>query len=372
MRALWLALCLALTLAVPVRAAGTVLTVNAPDTLPGVGKTLTVTVDISGNPGISTAQFTLTYDKSMLECTGIEPGAMLDGAQVASNFKGREGAMIAAASDGELTGNGELAVFTFKVKKSGDPILTVASPLLCREGGAEIPVSVVGAKVKDAGLRNDPEEYLPADDAEEEEELPVAESGKEPLPEEAVESLFVDTAGHPNELYINEAVERGFFQGYADGSFKPNGNVTRGAFVTVLWRMAGRPEPTAAAPFTDIGHVSEEFRSAIAWAYEKGYINGRSATAFAPGDPMSRQATMKILFHHYGGGSGMEVTFREAYDAFFTDSATLNEQFKAPMYWGIYNGLIEGKTENTLGGPTVADRALLATVLVKYTDRFGA
>ena len=42
------------------------------------------------------------------------------------------------------------------------------------------------------------------------------------------------------------------------------------------------------------------------------------------------------------------------------------------MYWGIYNGLIEGRTENTLDGPTVADRALLATVLVKYTDRFGA
>lgn len=373
-RALWLTLCLALTLVVPVRAAETVLTVNAPDTLPGVGKTLTVTVDISGNPGVSSVQFTLTYDKSMLECTGIEPGAVLNGTQVASNFKGREGAMIAAASDGELTGDGELAVFTFKVKKSGTPAFTVASPLLCRDGGNEVSVSVIGAEVKDAGRRNDPEAYLPADDPEEE-ELPVAEPEEEPeeeLPEEAGESLFTDTAGHPNELYINEAVERGFFQGYADGGFKPNGNVTRGAFVTVLWRMAGRPEPAAAAPFTDIGHVSEEFRSAIAWAYEKGYINGRSATAFAPGDPMSRQATMKILFHHYGGGSGMEETFRETYDAFFTDSAALNEQFKAPMYWGIYNGLIEGRTENTLGGPTVADRALLATVLVKYTDRFGA
>ena len=41
------------------------------------------------------------------------------------------------------------------------------------------------------------------------------------------------------------------------------------------------------------------------------------------------------------------------------------------ILWGLYNGLIEGKTENTIGGPTVADRATLATTLVKYTDRFG-
>ena len=84
---------------------------------------------------------------------------------------------------------------------------------------------------------------------------------------------------------------------------------------------------------------------------------------------MSRQATMKILFNHYGGGSGMEVMYTAIYDSCFTDSASLG-QFKAPMYWGIYNELITGKTPTTLEGATVADRALLATILVKYTDRF--
>ena len=272
----------------------------------------------------------------------------------------------------EMDEDGTVAKFTFKVKDEVDLDFGVMDIALADVEGKDITYTVTGAKLEES--KQEPSKPAPEEEKEEvpkelpkEEELP-----EEAVPEEAGESLFTDTAGHVNESYINEAVERGYFQGYADGSFKPGNPVTRGAFVTVLWRMAGRPEPTSATPFTDIGQVSAEFQKAIAWAYEKGYINGRTATIFAPGDSMSRQATMKILFYHYGGGSGMETMFTSIYDDFFTDSATLNEQFKAPMYWGIYNGLIEGKTENTLGGPTVADRALLATALVKYTDRFGA
>lgn len=357
--ALFLSVCLALSLAVPAQAANTELAINAPDELPDVGETFTVTVDISDNPGLAAVQFTLDFDDSVVDCVSARTGEVLKGTLSATNPDAPDGAIIAAASMDVQTADGTLATFIFKVVGSGTPDIKIKDYILTGTDGEDMDFDF--ATGTDTKPNKKP---VVKEDVEEEPEIP-----DETVPTK--EGRFTDTGGHPSESYIYEAVDRGFFQGYADGSFKPNGNVTRGAFVTVLWRMAGRPEPTNTTPFTDIGNVSAEFQKAIAWAYGKGYINGRTATTFAPGDAMSRQATMKILFHHYGGGSGEELMYYGIYDSYFTDGATLNEQFKAPMYWGIYNGLIEGKTETTLGGPTVADRALLATTLVKYTDRFG-
>lgn len=355
--ALFLSACLALSLMVPAQAANTELAINAPDELPDVGETFTVTVDISDNPGLAAVKLTLGFDESVVDCVDVISGSVLKGALAATNPDAKDGAIIAAASAQDKTGDGTLVTFEFEVVGEGNPDIEVSEYVLSNSKGEEIDFDFnVDVDVKPGNK--------PVVEEEEENKTSAVTTPTK-------EGRFTDTGGHPSESYIYEAVDRGFFQGYADGSFKPNGNVTRGAFVTVLWRMAGRPEPTNTTPFTDIGNVSAEFQKAIAWAYGKGYINGRTATTFAPGDAMSRQATMKILFHHYGGGSGEELMYYGIYDSYFTDGATLNEQFKAPMYWGIYNGLIEGKTETTLGGPTVADRALLATTLVKYTDRFG-
>lgn len=371
-RALLLVVCLVLGLMIPAKAAGTVLEVDAPETLLGIGETFTVTVNISGNPGINAVQMTLAYDETVLDCTRARVGDALSGSLSAANPDASDGARVAAASVDALTEDGVLATFTFTVKGSGTPEFSLLDTMV-NQGSEPVNFTVTGAKLEES--KPEPVEPAPApapEEEPEEEELPAVKDPEEELPAEETDSRFTDTTGHVNEFYINEAVDRGFFQGYADGSFKPDGSVTRGAFVTVLWRMAGKPMPNQAAPFTDIGKVSTEFQLAIAWAYENGYINGRTATTFAPSDPVSRQATMKILFHLYGGGSGAEVMFTGIYDDYFEDSGSLTDQFKAPMYWGVYNELIEAKTEQTLSGASVADRALLASVLVKYTDRFGA
>jgi hypothetical protein len=191
-------------------------------------------------------------------------------------------------------------------------------------------------------------------------------------PVQEAEHKFTDTADHWAESYINTAVERGYFQGYADGSFQPGKQVTRGAFVTVLWRMAGKPAATSDTPFTDVGGVSDEFRSAIAWAYEQGYISGRTETTFAPSASVTRQAAMKILYQFAGGASGGETMFTAIYDSSFTDSGSLPDWAKAPMYWAYYNQLISGTSTTTLGGGGAASRAQLAKILVNYADQFGA
>jgi len=76
--------------------------------------------------------------------------------------------------------------------------------------------------------------------------------------------VFSDVAGHWAETAINSAAKKGWVTGYPDGTFRPEGHLTRAEIVTVINRMTARgidreDIPSFAASFTDL--------SASHWAY---------------------------------------------------------------------------------------------------------
>lgn len=361
MKKRWLSLLTALLLCLglvpPALADSTEITVTPSVQTAAEGDTFSVTVALSGNPGFSAVQFTLKYDASKMECVRASTGELLSGMLAAANPSADGGAIVAAASTEQVTGDGVLATFTFRALDGAGGEFRLADVILSDSDGSAVPFGSTAGKV---------EAETPS----------VPPSPQQPLPEgpgvpPAAETAprFNDTSGHWAEDYINAAVDKGFFRGYADGGFHPGDRVTRGAFVTVLWRMAGCPEPAAGTPFTDTGHLSAEFQKAIAWAFGSGYISGRTAATFAPGEPVTRQAAMKILYLYAGGVSGQELFFTKVYDDTFTDSAALAAWAKAPMYWGIYHELISGTSATTLGATGVATRAQLAKILVNYSEK---
>ena len=350
---LFLTLLLVVQLTATAFAADTVLNVTADKTLPSAGETFDVTVAISGNPGFSAVQFSLAFDSSVVECTSISKGDILQGTFGAERASASGGAVLAAASSRPITKDGVLASCTFKVLKDGDPAFSLKNVVLSYTDGSPISYKI-SIPYHEAPEIPAPEVTPPA---EEEPELPM--------------QLFSDVpSDYWAASFVEKAVELGLITGYNDGTFRPKNQVTRAQFVTMLWRMAGKPESSGETPFTDTSALSAEFKAAIAWAYEKGYIGGRTATTFAPADPLSRQAAMKVLFLYSGGKSGTETLFTDIYDDQFTDSSTLASWAKAPMYWAVYNKLITGTTTTTLGATQTATRAQLAKILVNYAETF--
>ena len=64
-------------------------------------------------------------------------------------------------------------------------------------------------------------------------------TGSEQWTEEAgPESRFVDAAGHPCAGAIGRVCARGLLEGYPDGSFKPDGTITRAEMALILDRLA--------------------------------------------------------------------------------------------------------------------------------------
>ena len=402
--ALFLVLFLALSVVLSGKgtAAGTRLEIRSPTEPVKAGERFEVTVDLTGNPGLGAIQFTLVYDHSQMQCGRADVGSLLEGTFSTANPEPEEGAIVAAASMDEITGDGTVGHFVFLADKDLDIFeFSLEDVIISTLSNEDIPYTVAGLRTvtgqrsatatptparrstaKPTPVRGATATPTPARSSTVT-PTPVRSAAATPTPVQGTPSAsggntetaqaprFTDTAGHWAEAYINQGAERGLFGGYTDGSFRPGNQLTRAEFMMVLWNLAGRPDSSGKTPFTDIGGRSENIRNAIAWAYGKGYISGTSDTTFSPGLPLTRQAAMKILFSYNGGESGMEKMFTATYDANFTDSSLIAAWAKPAMYWGVYNVIINGTTPATLSPGGTITRAQLAAIMVRYTDRFG-
>lgn len=386
--AIGIALLLAVQLLTPLAcAAGTTLKLTAPDKLPDVGQTFTVTAELTGNTGLAAVQLSLGYDDSVVECTGIENGALVAGMLAASNpYATRDGvgAILAAATTTAVKTDGSLAVFTFRVKAAGDAKLTLADALLSDTDGKALPLSyslpalIAQGSGSDSGSGSGSDAEKPGTDNKKSEDDKKSEDEDKPedeekpadgAQEEVKSGSFRDvTRGHWAFASVERAAELGLVTGYSDGTFRPDTPVTRAQFVLMLWRMCGKPAAAKAASFADAS--ADWYQDALSWAVEKGYVNGLSDTRFGPDAPITRQQAMAILFRLNGGQSGTELTLTGIYEQTFADSTTIASWAKDATWWAVYHELVSGVGGSRIAPEANASRAQIAAILLRYADKF--
>ena len=374
--AIGIALLLAVQLLTPLAcAAGATLKLTAPDKLPDVGQTFTVTAELTGNTGLAAVQLSLGYDDSVVECTGIENGALVAGMLAASNpyaTRGGVGAILAAATTTAVKTDGSLAVFTFRVKAAGDAKLTLADALLSDTDGKalslsySLPALIAQGSTGSGSTGETPgaDDKKSDDDKKSEEEKPA-----DTTQEEVKAGSFRDvTSTHWAFASVERAAELGLVTGYSDGTFRPDTPVTRAQFVLMLWRMCGKPAAAKAASFADAS--ADWYQDALSWAVEKGYVNGLSDTRFGPDAPITRQQAMAILFRLNGGQSGTELTLTGIYEQTFADSTTIASWAKDATWWAVYHELVSGVGGSRIAPEANASRAQIAAILLRYADQF--
>ena len=386
--AIGIALLLAVQLLTPLAcAAGTTLKLTAPDKLPDVGQTFTVTAELTGNTGLAAVQLSLGYDDSVVECTGIENGALVAGMLAASNpYATRDGvgAILAAATTTAVKTDGSLAVFTFRVKAAGDAKLTLADALLSDTDGKALPLSyslpalIAQGSGSDSGSGSGSDAEKPGTDNKKSEDDKKSEDEDKPedeekpadgAQEEVKSGSFRDvTRGHWAFASVERAAELGLVTGYSDGTFRPDTPVTRAQFVLMLWRMCGKPAAAKAASFADAS--ADWYQDALSWDVEKGYVNGLSDTRFGPDAPITRQQAMAILFRLNGGQSGTELTLTGIYEQTFADSTTIASWAKDATWWAVYHELVSGVGGSRIAPEANASRAQIAAILLRYADQF--
>lgn len=122
-----------------------------------------------------------------------------------------------------------------------------------------------------------------------------------PAPKSTV-NPFVDVS---SKSYAYKAIlwaaENGITNGVGDNRFAPGDTVTRGEFVTFLWRYYGKPVPSNLTnPFSD-NIKGTYYYTAVLWAAENGVTNGTGDGLFSPSDPCKRCEVVTFLYRAIAG-----------------------------------------------------------------------
>ena len=142
-------------------------------------------------------------------------------------------------------------------------------------------------------------------------DVPVAED---------YQSAFTDTVGYWGANYVEFLYTSGVTTGYADGTFRPDQNITRAQFSVMLYRCLGLDESRYAGvelPFADLDKIADYAVPAIKALYSEGVINGSKGKDgqiyFNPNAPLTRaQASAMIGRTQEKGYATVELTFTDA------------------------------------------------------------
>ncbi len=175
----------------------------------------------------------------------------------------------------------------------------------------------------------------------------------------------VEDANHWASNAVEFVAARELFKGTAENKFTPNGSMTRGMMVTVLYRLAYEPETTAEG-FTDVPS-GKYYSDAVAWAAENGVVNGYADNTFAPDDNVSREQLVTIL-HRYAQKKGY-ATETSGTLANFADAKSVSSWAADAMSWAVELGLVNGTDSTHISPAKSATRAEVATILMRFCEK---
>ena len=180
-------------------------------------------------------------------------------------------------------------------------------------------------------------------------------------------AVFTDTvynawyAPHVDFVYDNELMN-----GVGQRSFAPDRPMTRAMVATVLYRIAGSPETGGKSPFTDVPD-GQWYSDAIAWAAENGIVTGYGNGIFRPDQNITREQFATILYRYT---ASREVLMDDTGDlSVFPDASRVQDYAREAMRWAVATGLINGVANGSvseLKPQNNTTRAQFATIVSRY------
>lgn len=169
---------------------------------------------------------------------------------------------------------------------------------------------------------------------------------------------LTDITGHWAEENIVKLVGLDTISGYPDGSFKPNNQITRAEFITIVVRALGL-ESKGHKVFADTTY--HWAKDVIATANEHKIINGYRENNFGEGDPITREQMAAIIVNAFELNNGTGTTFK--------DQLEVSAWAKDAIEKASSNSFITGYEDGTFRPKNNATRAEAVTVIVRALEK---
>lgn len=179
-------------------------------------------------------------------------------------------------------------------------------------------------------------------------------------------TYFSDLSCHWGECNVYYVADFGLLNGYPDGTFCPDNNITRTEFLKILSLDSGENLSVYnnESAFPD---VSSSFwgKQYINWGEANGIVNGYLDGTFHPNNTISRQEMAAILYRYIVTYRGLPLDPVKA-EIHFTDQSSIGlwalNDVKAIQRAGIINGY----DDNSFHPLSSATRAESATMVANY------
>lgn len=162
--------------------------------------------------------------------------------------------------------------------------------------------------------------------------------------------------------------ENGLFNGVSLKEFAPDTTMTRAMFVTVLGRLAGvDADVYTETTFTDVV-VGEWYAPYVEWAASAGIVNGYGNGTFGVDDEITVEQAVVILAR-YAEYAGIDTDDGAELDD-YSDADEVADWAVEQMEWIVDRGIYEGMN-GKLEPKTPAKRSLIAKLLYVFVDELG-
>ncbi len=168
-------------------------------------------------------------------------------------------------------------------------------------------------------------------------------------------------SGHWAYKYINELSAKGILNGYNDGSFKPDNNVTREEFVKIVIVATGLYDEETVCSFDDIDEA-DWFYQYVASAFDKGIIRGVDDALFGVGEAISRQDVAVIIARII---SYLKDEALPQSEAEFADSELVSDYATESIGYLSGIGILNGYEDGSFRPQNALSRAEAATIISK-------
>lgn len=180
-------------------------------------------------------------------------------------------------------------------------------------------------------------------------------------------SAFTDIPAESNWAHkgIDFCVESGLMNGISKTAFSPEGTLTRGQLVTILYRVVEEPAVKFRDIFSDVA-ADRYYADAVIWAANNEIVTGYADGSFRPQAVITREQ-IATIFYRLVGAPAVSGTLD------FPDGRTVSKYAKDAMLWatqsGLINGIKSGSITNLSPG-TSASRAQIASIIMRFLEKY--
>lgn len=151
---------------------------------------------------------------------------------------------------------------------------------------------------------------------------------------------------------------KSLMNGKSTTAFAPNENMSRAMLATVLYRMSGETAE-ADSSFRDVSS-SAYYAAAVNWASSEGIVNGTGADVFSPNASITREQLAAMLYR-YAGEPSVSADLSA-----YTDTVDISPYASKAVEWCVAKGILSGKSATRLAPQDTATRAECAAMLQRF------